>query len=111
MRDGLFPGHTLSTILFYLGLRRALRRFAANFDPSVADSVHVEYVDDLVLQFLPNFCHLVMLVLIDDLKFINLRLNHVKSKMLIPSAAEGEEHPSIRESGLPQVFGQMPLLG
>ena len=31
--------------------------------------------------------------------------------MLIPSALEGEKHPSLEEVGLPQVFHNMELLG
>ena len=109
--DGLFQGHNLSSLLFCLGLRRAMRRFQSNCDPCVQSSVHVEYIDDLIMQFLPHLTHLVMPVLGEALASVNLRLNAVKCKAMIPSAPAGSMHPSLVEFNLPQVHGSMDLLG
>ena len=92
--DGLFQGHNLFSLLFCLGLRRAMRRFQNNCDLSVQSSVHVEYIDDLILQFQPHLAHLVMPVLVAALATVNLRLNPVKCKAMIPSAPESTFQPS-----------------
>ena len=94
-----------------LGLKIALRRFKAICDSTVASSVHVEYIDDLISQFQPQHIHLVVPVLEVALASVNLRLNHGKSKVGIPSAFEGQMHPLLVEFGLPQVFQNIELLG
>ena len=111
MVDGLFQGNNLSSLLFCFALKRGLRRFYNSCDESVVSSVHVEYIDDLVLQFQPHLAHLVVPVLKEALATVNLRLNNSKSKVLIPSTLEGEKHSSLEEDGLPQVFHSMELLG
>ena len=50
---GLFQGHNLSSLLFCLGLRRAMRRFEGSCENQLEpddDSVHMEYIDDLFLD-------------------------------------------------------------
>ena len=73
--------------------------------------IHLEYIDDLILRFQPQPGKLIMPVLEIALSSMNLRLNHRKSKVLIPVAVAGDVHPIIAELGLPQVFGGMELLG
>ena len=69
--------------------------------------MHVEYIDDLIFQFQPHLTHLIRPVLEKALASVSLRLHHGKSRVLIPSALEGENHPSLQEFGLPQVFNNM----
>ena len=85
--DGLFQGHNLSSLLFCLGLRRALRRFE---NQCVYGSVHLEYIDDVVLQFQPHLAHEVIPAFEIALKSVNLSLNHSKCKALIPLVLEEE---------------------
>ena len=95
--DGLFQGHNLSSLLFCLGLKRAF---------------HCEYIDDLVLKFQPHLAEAIVPKLERALATVNLRLNPMKCKVLIPSALVGDgRHPSLVNVGLPQVFGGMELLG
>ena len=109
--DGLFQGHNLSSLLFTLGLRRALRRFYELCDDSVKKMIHLEYIDDLILHFDPNNTKLIVLILEQALASVHLRLNHSKSKNLILSASIGDVHPVIAELGLPQVLGSLEFFG
>ena len=99
----------MSSLLFCLGLRRGLRRFE---NQCVHGSIHLEYIDDVVLQFQPHLAHEVIPAFEGALKSVNLFLNHSKCKALIPSVLEEEgKHPSLVDVGLVQVFGSMDLLG
>ena len=88
-----------------------MRNFRRTCDFCVASSIHVEYIDDLILQFSPYLTHLVLIVLVEALAIVILRLNPVKCKVIIPCALEGEVNPSLEEFGLLQIFGMMELFG
>ena len=93
LMDGLFQGHNLSSLLFCMGLKRALRRFHQNCDlhqVPCTERMHLEYIDDLLLKMRSNAVHRVMPLLEAALLTINLRLNRTKCKIFIPSAAEGD---------------------
>ena len=115
MVDGLFQGHTLSSLLFCLGLRRALRRFLQEYSASACGAagvpVHYEYMDDMLLKLKPDMAATWLPLLVRALSSVNLRLNLAKTKVWIPSAAAGQSHPVLRQAGLPQVFGSLELMG
>ena len=107
--DGLFQRHNLSSLLFCLGLKRALKRFELNNSESV---FHCEYIDDLLLKFRPHLAETIMPKLESALATVNLRLNQSKCKVLIPSVLVAErDNEYLVKVGLPQVFGGMELLG
>ena len=114
MHDGLFQGNNLSALAFCLGLRRALRRFheaAAREYPSELKPLHMEYIDDLVVKFHLDRIRILLPLLEQALMNVNLRLNHQKCKVLIPSALEGISHDGIIATGLSQVYNSVELLG
>ena len=85
--DGLFQGHNLSSLLFCLGLRRVMRRFESSCENQLEpndDSVHMEYIDDLLLKVSVDVLDVVIPLLEAALASANLRLNRSKSKVLIP---------------------------
>ena len=79
MYDGLFQGSNFSTLAFCLGLRRALRRFqekVGRLEGSLVKLLYLEYIDDVVLKFNPDYAHLAIPLLEEALLSINLRLSH-----------------------------------
>ena len=114
--DGLFQGDSLSTALFCLGLRRALRRFEGSMrevgllEPG-AQLVHMEYVDDILMNLLPSSAPVWLPLLRDALASVRLSLSLPKFKVLIPAALQPTPNAAIAAAGLTQVFGQLELLG
>ena len=113
LRDGLFQGHTLSSLLFCLGLRRALRRFTAAYQAVEPgdDIVMLAYIDDVLAKLNPDKAGVWFPLLQEALASVNLRLHLAKTKVLIPSAPPGAMHPSISANGLQQVHQHLELLG
>ena len=115
MLDGLFQGHNLSTLLFCLGLRLAIRRFEQDYSSSecaiAGKPVHFEYIDDLLMKLCPNMAPMWLPLLTSALATVRLRLNLSKTKVWIPSAAHGTLHPQLAQMGLLQVFDNLELMG
>ena len=115
MRDGLYQGHTLSSLLFCLGLRRALRRFLREYSGSPCSAggtpVHLEYMDDMLFKFDPSLACTWLPLLTDALFTVNLRLNITKTKVWVPSSADGVLHPALQQAGLHQVFDGLEVMG
>ena len=112
--DGLFQGHNLSSLLFCLALRRAMKRFTQACDVQsdvIGKVIRIEYIDDLVLKIRASVVHVVIPLLEVASASVNLKLGQSKSKVLIPSARLGETNVSIQHSGLVQVHGTLELLG
>ena len=77
--DGLSQGHNLSTILFCLGLRRALRRFmeslhAAGLGTDACHILHLEFIDDLLMKLPPDSVNVWLPLLRAALASANLSL-------------------------------------
>ena len=113
--DGLFQGHNLSTLLFCLGLRRAMRRFeadyvAAGFAIEKGLPIRMEYIDDMLMKLPADLTDAWLPLLQHALGTVSLSLNLSKCKGWIPSA-RGDANPSFLRAGLPQVFGHLEVLG
>ena len=114
MSDGLFQGNNLSSLIFCLGLRRALRRFqelATLADPDASKPLHLQYIDVLIMKFHPSRDRVLSPLLERALLTVNLKLDHRKCKVLIPSADEGVLHDGIAAMGLHEVHKSIDLLG
>ena len=112
--DGLYQGHNLSSLLFCLGLRKALRRFEEQCSTRLALEdmpLHLEYIDDLLMKVRLDTAGTVMPLFEAALGSIKLKLNRSKCNGLIPSAREGNKSLNLVEIELPQVYGNLGLLG
>ena len=110
--DGLFQGHSLSSLLFCLALQRALRRFSTTYGShgGVQPTV-MAYIDDLLLKLDPNDAGNWLPKLKESLASVNLVLNFSKTQIFIPSSPSGLLHPVIAAHGLKQCFQSLDLLG
>ena len=112
--DGLYQGHNLSSLLFCLGLRKALKRFEEQCSARlVLDDLplHMEYIDDLLMKMRSDTVGVVMPLLEAAFGISKLKLNRSKCKGLIPSAHEGAINLNLDEIELPQAYGSLELLG
>ena len=112
--DGLFQEHNLSSILFCLGMRRVMRKFenaCSLISKPDEIPIHLEYIDDLLLKVSVHVLEMVIPLLERALASANLKLNHSKSKVFIPSAPIGTGCLNCSAAGLPQVHGRLELLG
>ena len=76
--DGLFQGHNLSSLLFCMALRRAMRRFMEACDLQVdliGKVIHLEYIDDMFVKIKASVVHVVVPLLETALASVNLKLN------------------------------------
>ena len=115
MLDGLFQGHNLSSILFCLGLRRALRRFLAAYSQSECDQsrvpVHFEYIDDMLMKLAAAEVGTWLPLLQNALATVRLKLNLTKCKVWIPSWPDSTLHPELRAASLTQVLDGLDVMG
>ena len=106
MRDGLYQGHCLSSVLFCLGLQRAVRRcltaYSASSCASEGAPVRFEYIDDVLLKMRAGSVATWMPFLRDALLSMRLKLNLAKCKAWIPSAVPGQLHTGLLDAGVPQ---------
>ena len=114
--DGLFQGHNLSTLLFCLGMRRALKRFCdsyveAGFAIANGAPIHMEYIDDMILKLPPDDADAWLPLLEHALGTVSLSVNLSKCRAWITSSPQGQLHPTLLQAGLVQVFGQLEVLG
>ena len=90
VHDGLFQGHNLSSILFCLAMRRAIRRFTDSYPVSA----HIEYIDDMLMQLKAAEVHIWLPLLEQALSTVNLQLNRRKCKVWVPSCPLDVSLPS-----------------
>ena len=111
--DGLFQGHALSSLLFCLGLRRALRRFTEAYAEAEPGEtvILLAYIDDVLAKLNPLKANIWLPLLRAALATANLRLHETKTKVMIPELQAGVVHPMIAVCGIPQVYGHLELLG